>query len=347
MKKEGINRRRLWGAALLSAVMGAPTVQAQAKPEKTRVLMSLGAKASFAQLPVLVASQLGYFRSEGLEVELVEQLTDTAVVQALTGGSVDLASAGFDNVIALNNGGMAYQSFVLHGRAPQLAVGVSTHQISATTPIGKIRGQRVGVTAIGSTAHMVADMVLRRGGIESGEVNYVAVGAASGALGAMRSLQVEMLCTADPVMTQLEQRGEIRILADTRNLKGVTEVFGGPVPSGCLFASVAFVAKHPKTIQALTNAMAHALKWLQTAGPSDVIRTIPESYLLGDRALYLACFEKMRDVIAVDGLHSLNGARLALRALAGFDRSIKMDQASLPAAFTNDFARQAKDKFKL
>jgi len=42
--------------------------------------------------------------------------------------------------------------------------------------------------------------------------------------------------------------------------------------------------------------MVHALKWLQTAGPSDLIKTVPENHFQGDRALYLAAFERAPDV---------------------------------------------------
>jgi ABC-type nitrate/sulfonate/bicarbonate transport system substrate-binding protein len=62
------------------------------------------------------------------------------------------------------------------------------------------------------------------------------------------------------------------------------------------------VQKNPNTCQALANAIVHGLKWLQTAGPSDIIKTVPEGYLLGDRALYLASFNKVREAISLDGM---------------------------------------------
>ena len=54
----------------------------------------------------------------------------------------------------------------------------------------------------------------------------------------------------------------------------------------------------------MVDAMVHALKWLQTAGPSDIIKTVPESYFLGDRALYLAAFTLLVLPIALAGLRS-------------------------------------------
>ena len=90
----------------------------------------------------------------------------------------------------------------------------------------------------------------------------------------------------------------------------------------------------------------HGLKWLQTAGPGDIIKTVPENYLLGDRGLYLASFNKVRDAIALDGLIPEEGARTALKALASFDPSIKAEKIDLSKTYTNEFARRAKDKFK-
>jgi NitT/TauT family transport system substrate-binding protein len=154
------------------------------------------------------------------------------------------------------------------------------------------------------------------------------------------------MSNTEPVMTMLEQKGEVKIISDTRTLKGTQEVFGGPMPACCLYAPVEFIDRNPNTCQALANAVVHSLKWLQTAGPSDIIKTVPEGYLLGDRALYLASFNKVREAIALDGMLPEEGARTALKALATFDPTLNADRISLGRTYTNDFARRAKEKFK-
>ena len=147
-------------------------------------------------------------------------------------------------------------------------------------------------------------------------------------------------------MTMLTQKNEVRVVADTRTLRGSAEVFGGPMPAGCLFASSAFIQKNPRTVQAMTLAMVRALKWLQTAGPSDLLQAVPEAYLLGDRALYLAAFGKMREAISPDGLLPDDGPRTALRALALVDPAIQGERMDLPRLYTNEFARRARDALK-
>jgi NitT/TauT family transport system substrate-binding protein len=157
---------------------------------------------------------------------------------------------------------------------------------------------------------------------------------------------VDALCNTDPVMTMLEQKGELRVVLDTRTLKGTAQLFGGPMPSGCLYAPVAFLEKNPQTAQALANGIVRSLKWLQTAGPSDIVRSVPDAYLLGDRALYLATFNKVHEAFSVDGLISEEGAKVALKALASFDTAVKADKIDLSRTYTNAFARKAKDRFK-
>jgi NitT/TauT family transport system substrate-binding protein len=138
----------------------------------------------------------------------------------------------------------------------------------------------------------------------------------------------------------------VKIISDTRTLKGTQDVFGGPMPAACFYTHAEFVKANPATCQALSNAIVRGLKWLQTAGPSDIIKTVPESYLLGDRALYLASFNKIREAIALDGIIPEEGVRTALRALASFEPSIKAEKIALSKTYTNEFARRAKEKFK-
>lgn len=339
-----LNRRQF--TALAAAAVAAPALHAQGKPEKTKVSIAVGGKAAFYYLPLTISEQLGYFKDEGLEVEISDFAGGSRALQAVVGGSADVVSGAYEHTINLQAKNQLFQAFVLQGRAPAIALGVSTKTMPNYRQVSDLKGKKIGVSAPGSSTNMAANLVLSRAGLKPGDVSFIGVGTAAGALAALRSGQIDAMSNIDPVMTMLEQKGDVRIISDTRTLKGTQEVFGGPMPAGCLYAPLAFVEKNPNTCQALANAIVHGLKWLQTAGPSDIIKTVPESYLLGDRALYLASFNKVREAIALDGVLPDEGARTALRALASFDPGIKADRIDLRKTYTNEFARRAKDKFK-
>jgi NitT/TauT family transport system substrate-binding protein len=347
MSKNLINRRVFTaGTALAAAALGAPTLRAQNRPEKTKVAIAVGGKASFYYLPLTLAEQLGYFKAEGLEVEISDFAGGARALQAVVGGSADVVSGAYEHTINLQNKGQMFQAFVLQGRAPQIALGISNKTLPGYRSVADLKGKKIGVTAPGSSTNMMANLVLSRAGVKSGDVSFIGVGTSAGALTALRSGQIDAICNIDPVMTMLEQKGDVRVVFDTRTLKGTNEVFGGPMPAACLYAPMEFLQKNPNTAQALTNAIVHGLKWLQTAGPSDIIKTVPESYLLGDRGLYLASFDKVRESIALDGVFPEEGGRTALRALASFDATLKADKIDLAKTWTNQFAARAKARFK-
>ena len=171
------------------------------------------------------------------------------------------------------------------------------------------------------------------------------MGGAAAATNALRAGQVDALSKGEPAMTMLEQRAEVRIVSDTRTLKGTEALFGGPMPAACLYAPQEFIQKYPQACQALAFATVHALKWLQTAGPRDIVKTVPEVYLLGDRALYLASFEKLRESISPDGMLTPDAARTALRAVSEFEPGLRPERIDLVRTYTNEFARRAKSRF--
>jgi NitT/TauT family transport system substrate-binding protein len=347
MKNFVISRRTFASAAAFAAAsVAAPSLWAQSKLEKTKISIAVGGKAAFYYLPLTISEQLGYFKAEGLEVEISDFAGGSRALQALIGGSADIVSGAYEHTINMQAKNQAIEAIVLMGRAPQIAMGVSNKTMPKYRSVADLHGKKIGVSAPGSSTNMVANLVLSRVGLHPGDVSFVGVGTAAGALTALRSGQIDAISNTDPVMTMLEQKGDVKIISDTRTLKGTLEVFGGPMPAACLYTHSDFVQKNPNTCQALANAIVHGLKWLQTAGPSDIIKTVPENYLLGDRGLYLASFNKVREAIALDGMMAEEGTRTALKALASFDPAIKADKIDLSKTYTNEFARRAKEKYK-
>lgn len=347
MERTRLDRRSLLAAAAaaLSGLAARPAL-AQGKPEKARITVGLGAPASLGCLPLTIADRLGYFGAEGLAVELHDFGGGLHTVQALQAGQGDIAAGAFEHTISLQGRNQSYRAFVLLARAPQVAMGVSPRTMPAYRSAADLRGRRVGIPAAGSLSAMVASLVLMRGGVLPQDVQFVEFATSGSALAAVRAGQVDAISHHEPVMSMLEHKADVRIIADTRSLKGSQDVFGGPVVGPCLYAPAEFLQKYPQTVQALANAVVHALKWLQTAGPSDLIKVVPEAHLLGDRGLYLASFNKVREVIAIDGLIPEEGTRTALRTLGRLEAGFKADKIDLGRTFTNEFARRAKEKYR-
>lgn len=343
------SRRRamLAVATMAAAAAAAPAWSAVPRSDRNKVSLVVGGKMAFHHLPLTVAEQLGYFRHEGLVVDINDVGTPARAIQSMLEGGHDVCAGSYEHTLVLQARGLPLQqAFVIQTRTPQVAFGVSMRNPSGLKSLADLKGKRIGLAQFGSVDAMVVMQLLARVGLRVEDVSLVELGASNQAVTAIRSGVVDALSHFDPVMTMLEQKGEVRIMGDTRMLKGTVDLFGGLMPSACLHAPVDFLQKNPGTCQALSNAIVHALKWLQTAGPSDLIKTVPEHYFQGDRALYLASFLKSRESISPDGLMPADGAQAALRALSAMDSSLRVERILTGRSYTNEFARRAKDRFK-
>jgi len=336
----------LTAAAVGGSALATSGLAATARPEKSSLHLVVGGRTALQHLPLAIADQLGYFKNEGLSVDIVDAGNAARAAQWMLDGGFDVCAGSYEHALTSIGRGQLQQAFVVQARTPQVALGVSMRTMPGYRSLTELKGRRIGLAQAGSVDAMVTMRVLAQAGIRMDEISLVELGNSTSAVTAMRSGVVDALGHFDPVMTMMEQKGEVRIVADTRTVSGTVNLFGGLIPSACLHASTEFVQRYPATCQALAHALVHALKWLQTAGPGDILKTVPETYLLGDRALYLAAFEKVRETLSPDGMLAPEAARNALRVLADAELGPRLDKVDVERSYTNEFARKAKQRFR-
>jgi NitT/TauT family transport system substrate-binding protein len=242
--------------------------------------------------------------------------------------------------------GQHIRSFALMGQSPAISIGVAAAKAASVNGPKDLKGLRIGVSAPGSSTNVALNIYLAKGGLKPSDVSVIGVGTGAGALAAMRSGQIDGMSNIEPVITMLEQKKEMKILVSTRTAKDTQQLFGGAMPAATLYAFDDFIRKYPRTTQALANAIVRADRWLARAGPSDVLKTVPENYQLGDKALYLAAFASQRDAYSPDGLMPESGPKTAVTALASFDAKLDPSKIVLGDTFTNDFAKAAGQKYR-
>ena len=340
-----MQRRHFIAAAGTLPALFPFAARAQAQvPEKPKLTLAVGGKNLLYYLPLTIAEQLGYFKAEGLEVTIVDFAGGARALQALVGGSADVVSGAFEHTVNMQAKGQRLRAFVLQGRAPQVVLGVNPKTMPNFKTVADLRGKKIGVTAPGSSTNVMANFVLAKAGLKPSDVSIIGVGAAQGAVAAMRAGQIDAISNLDPVITLLLRSGDLKIVSDTRILAESERVFGGPMPAGCLYAPQTFIDKNPHTVQALATAIVRANKWIQAAGPGEIIKAVPEGYLLGDRAVYIDAFLAAKGALSPDGLIPEKGADTAFRALASIDPEIAKATIDLKAVWTNDFAKAANAK---
>jgi len=314
--------------------------------ERRDVHLAVGGKASLYYLPLTVAEQLGYFKDEGLDLKISDFAGGAQSLRAVVGGSADVVAGAYEHTINMQAQKQALIAFVQMGRLPQISVGIATTKAASYRSPRDLKGLKVGVSAPGSSTNILFNYFISRDGLKPNDVAVIGVGTGAGAIAALKNGQIDAISNADPIMTKLEQDGAIKVIADWRTVKGTEETFGGQLPAAALYAPVRFVRENPNSIQALTTAIVRANRWVAAASATDVARVVPESYLLGDRALYLFAFDKVKEAFSRDGVISGAGARATLTVLAGYNPNIKPSEIKLADTYTNEFVNRANAKLK-
>lgn len=335
--------------ALLLGMAAAMTsgITAAATPEKPKVVIAVGGKATLYYLPLTLAERLGYFRDEGLDVEINDFPGGAKALQALIGRSADVVSGAYEHTIVMQTLAQKVQAFVLQGMNPGLELGIVTAKAGGYSWPKDLKGMKIGVSAPGSSTHMLVNHLLASVGLTPDDVSIVGVGTGPSAVAAIRSGELDAISSVEPVMSLLERSGDIRIVVETITDKGARNVFGGTMPAATLYTRIEFAEQNPNTVQALTNAMVRALLWLQKASTEEVLKVVPPEYLLGDRALYAASFERLRSTYSKDGMIPAKGVDNAYKVLIAHNTAVRRAPVLwIKQTYTNRFVENALKKYR-
>jgi NitT/TauT family transport system substrate-binding protein len=336
----------LAGVALL-AMLAAPGLTHAAALEQSKVVLAVGGKAALYYLPLTLAERLGYFDDEGLQVEIHDFSGGSRSLQALIGRSADIVAGAYEHTIVMQTLAQKVQAFVLQGMNPGLELGIRMDKAAGYSWPKDLKGMKIGVSAPGSSTHMLVNHLLASVGLTPDDVSVIGVGTGPVAVAALRSGEIDALSSGEPVMSLLERSGDLKIVVETITDKGVRAVFGGTMPAATLYARRDFIENNPRTVQALTNAIVRALLWLPHHSTEEVLQVVPEEYLMGNRAVYAASFERLRDTYSKDGRIPKKGVENAYQVLLAHNSAVRRAPVVwINQTYTNAFVEKALARYR-
>src|SRR5260370_1155482 len=111
-----------------------------------RIRIAVGGQAQLIYLPTTLARELGFYRDEGLDVELQDFPGGAKALQAAVGGSAEIVSGFYDHTIQMAAEGKTFVAFVTMTRVPGLALAPSPKSANDVTKIADLKGRVAGVT---------------------------------------------------------------------------------------------------------------------------------------------------------------------------------------------------------
>jgi NitT/TauT family transport system substrate-binding protein len=330
---------KLWKTtAVAAALMLATGTAASAQvPEKKDIKLGVGGALALYYLPLALTDSLGYFKEQGLNVEINDFKGGSQSLTALVGGSADVVTGAYEHTLRMQAKGQDILAVIELGRYPGIALAVKKDRADKIKTIADLKGAKIGVTAPGSSTNMIVWYLMAKAGLKPDDASFIGVGAAASAIVAIQRGEIDAISNVDPVISKLQSTDEVVVLAETRTTEGTTKVLGGPMSAAVLYLKRDFMDKNPNTVQALVNAFYKTLLWLDKATPEQIADKVPQEYWLGDKALYMAAVKNNLQVYSRDGVVSAESQKRSLDFLKQFDKEI--------AAATIDTAKTWDGRF--
>ena len=334
--------------AVLHLLLAASIGGAAAAPEKKRLTMAIaGTSTQIYFLAVNVAKAHGYFKDEGLDIETVDFAGGAKALEAVVGGSADIDAGSFEHTLQMQAKGLGVQCFVLYGRSVGTVLALSKAKASDFRSIQDLKGMRIGVSSPGfSATNIYLNLILSKNGMKSSDVDVIGVGNGPVALAAIESGKIDAISSVDPLISELTSRDLIKVIVDSRTDEGLKEAYGGEYASGCLLATSKFITENPNTVQALTNGIVRALKFIHTSNADQIMAILPPAIIGANSSLYRASIEKNLNTVAANGLISEAAATNVMRVVAAADPKVASSKIDLGATYTNEFVKEALEKVK-
>jgi len=304
-----------------------------------RVRVAIGGQNQMIYLPTTLAQELGFYREEGLDIELQDFAGGAKALQALVGGSADVVSGFYDHTIQMAAEGRALVAFVTMLRFPGLVLVTSPQSADKVKAIEDLKGRIAGVTTAGSSSQMLLVYLLQRHGVQADSVSITAIGSAATAIAAIEHGKVDAGMMADPSFTLVAKRNPgARVLADLRTAAGVKAAFGtATYPASVLYTTTEWMRTNHDATAKLAHAITRTLAWMQAHSPQEIADRTPKTFRGEDDALYIEALRASMPMFSPDGAMTADGAEQVRTLLAASMDKVRGATIDIAKTYTNEF----------
>ncbi|QXM05543.1 ABC transporter substrate-binding protein [Crassaminicella indica] len=290
--------------------------------------------------PQYVAISEGFFKEEGLEIELINGQGADKTMTALLSNQVDIGFMGPEaSVYVFNQGKDDYAV-----NFAQLTQRDGSFLVAREPMPSFTFKDLIGKTIIGGRKggmpEMTLEYVLKKNNVFPGkDVNVRTDIQFAVMAGAFTGGEGDFVTLFEPVASKLEKTGAGYIVASIGEA-------GGYIPYTCYCAKKSFIEKEPETIQKFTNAIYKGMKWVENHTPEEIAKSISQQFPDADISILTAVAKRYKEqdtwkpdlILTEEGLNHM----MDIIELAG-----ELDKrAPYEKIVTTKFAKKAMESIK-
>ncbi|MDR3367856.1 ABC transporter substrate-binding protein [Rhodoferax sp.] len=336
-----MNPKSFTRTVLTASVLAATCMIAAPAFANDKISIMVGGYEKQIYLPAKLAESLGYFKAEGLDVELMNEGAGVEAENEMLSGAVQGVVGFYDHCVDLQTKGKFVESVVQFSQAPGEVELISTKHPEIKS-MADLRGKSLGVTGLGSSTNFLSQYLMVKSGVPLGEFTSLPVGAGTTFIAAMQQDKIQAGMTTEPTISRLLKTGEARVLIDMRSMEQTKKALGGTYPAASLYMSTDWVEKNKATVQKLANAFVKTLKFINTHTGAEIADKMPKDFYVGDKEGYIKALDNGKGMFTPDGVMPAGGPETVLAVLSGFSKNVKGKTVDLSKTYTTEFVKNAK-----
>jgi NitT/TauT family transport system substrate-binding protein len=288
-------------------------------------------------LPLFVAGPAGCFDQQGIRVQLNETAGAAKSMEALVGGSVDVAAAHYFVLLNVASHGQPVRAFLLMQKIPGVVGIVSPKAARSINRIEELKGRTISVTTPGNAYHRVLNHMLLLHGVKPEEVRVVGVGSGLSLALALERGAVDLGLGSYLTISYLERRyPNLTFLFDTRTPATTKAALGSEeIAFYILCARSSWLESQPQTARRLVAGTQCAMRWVQDHTSQQIREILPQANRSADSQADYEWIEAQRSALSTDGRMTADAHAAAVRVLFP-EGSARLNDQEL---FTNEFLK--------
>ena len=301
------------------------------------VTMMVGGSNKIIYLPAKLTEALGYFKAEGLNVELQSQPAGVDAENQLIAGAVQGVVGFYDHTIDLQAKGKEIEAIAVFCKVPGEVELVSTKAAPTFKTMADAKGQTLGVTGLGSSTEFLTRYLADKAGVASKDYSLLPVGAGNSFIAGMKQDRIQAGMTTDPTVSQMLKTGDAKVLVDMRTEAGTQAALGGLYPAASLYVRNDWAATHKDQATKLAHAFGKTMAYISTHSAEQIAELMPKDYYGNDKALYVEALKASLPMFTKDGAMPVGGPETVLKVLSAYKPQVKSAHIDLSKTYTNAY----------
>jgi NitT/TauT family transport system substrate-binding protein len=243
-----LNQTAILFSVLISLILAVKPAFAADSEKLTRVRMGLAARST-TSMPFFVAKERGFFREEGLDVELIV-MQAIQTIQATMGNSTQFASATGSAVSSAVSGADIKVILAVTDQ-PSFDLIVQPD----ITNVQQLKGKKIGTGGVGSLAEILARRILLAHNVRPEEVAILATGPSHMTYLSLKAKVIDAAPLQMPLTFTAQDEGFRKLVSAADYYRAV---------QGGLATTKTMLAEQPELVTKVVRAMLKAIRLIKS-----------------------------------------------------------------------------------